>query len=333
VSHSRHFKPRRWVRHGDLQTLVGNFLKRDPHLPSSEAVYIQTEPETQILCHCNWQPSSDAPLAILLHGLEGSSASQYMRGNASKLWAAGWSVIRMNMRNCGGTEHLTPTLYHSGLSVDVLEVMRWAIRTHGAQRISLIGYSMGGNIVLKLAGELGSSRPELQSVIGVSPAIDLGPSADRLHRGRNRVYEWKFLRGLLTRYQRKCELFPQIYDPSRANNVRSIRDFDEHVMTPYCGFTGADDYYHRAAAARVLDRIAVPALILHAADDPFIRITPETRAVIAANPNITFVETAHGGHCAFLADPVESYDGYWAEHTALAFLQQHVHIPQEAHAR
>jgi len=321
------------VRHGDLQTLVGNFLKRDPHLPSSEAVYIQTEPETQILCHCNWQPSSDAPLAILLHGLEGSSSSQYMRGNASKLWAAGWSVIRMNMRNCGGTEHLTPTLYHSGLSVDVLEVMRWAIRTHGVQHISLIGYSMGGNIVLKLAGELASSMPELQSVVGISPAIDLGPSADRLHLGRNRVYEWKFLRGLLARYQRKCELFPQIYDPSRANNVRSIREFDERVMTPYCGFTGADDYYHRAAAARVLDRIAVPALILHAADDPFIRITPETRAVIAANPNITFVETAHGGHCAFLADPVESYDGYWAEHTALAFLQQHVHIPQEAHAR
>lgn len=333
MSHRSHFKPRRWVRHGDLQTLVGNFLKRDPHLPLSEAVYIQTEPETQILCHCNWQPSSDAPLAILLHGLEGSSASQYMRGNASKLWAAGWSVIRMNMRNCGGTEHLTPTLYHSGLSIDVLEVMRWAIRTHGAQRISLIGYSMGGNIVLKLAGELGSSMPELQSVVGVSPAVDLGPSADRLHRGRNRVYEWKFLRGLLARYQRKCELFPQIYDPSRANNVRSIRDFDDRVMTPYCGFTGADDYYHRAAAARVLDRIAVPALILHAADDPFIRITSETRAAMAANPNITFLETAHGGHCAFLADPVESYDGYWAEHTALAFLQQHVHIPQEAHAR
>ncbi|WP_263411363.1 YheT family hydrolase [Terriglobus tenax] len=337
MSHQRHFTPRRWVRHGDLQTLVGNFLKRGAEPPESEAVYIQTEPETQVLCQCNWQPAAaEAPLAILLHGLEGSSASQYMRGNAAKLWDAGWSVIRMNMRNCGGTENLTPTLYHSGLSVDMLEVMRWAIRTHGVRSISLIGYSMGGNIVLKLAGELGSSMPELAGVVGVSPAMDLGPSADKLHEGRNRVYEWKFLRGLLARYQRKCELFPKIYDPARVKNIRSIRDFDERITGPYSGFTGADDYYHRAAAARVLDRIAVPTLILHAADDPFIRVTRQTRSVMAANPHLTFVETAHGGHCAFLADRTASYDGYWAEHTTLAFLTGHVRVPapvpQEAHA-
>jgi hypothetical protein len=192
--------------------------------------------------------------------------------------------------------------------------------------MSLIGYSMGGNLVLKLAGELGTTAPpELHSVIGVSPVVDLGPSADALHLPQNRLYEMKFLYALLRRFRRKAMLFPRAYDPNRATRVRSLRDFDEHINALYAGFASADDYYHRAAAARVLDRIAVPTLILHALDDPFIRLTAESREKIEANPHITFLETQHGGHCAFLAQPDAScgYDGYWAEHTLLRFLLAH----------
>jgi predicted alpha/beta-fold hydrolase len=327
------FQPRRFLRNGHLQTILGNYLPREDRLPPAEQVLVEVSPATenqissQVLCECHWQPlevRAECPTAILVHGLEGSSKSQYVVGNANKLWIAGANVIRMNMRNCGSTEHLTPTLYHSGLSNDVLSVMRYFTDRYSLGSVSLIGYSMGGNLVLKLAGELGTQAPpQLRSVLGISPAVDLGPSADALHRPHNRLYELKFLRALLCRFRRKVTLFPRAYDANKAIGIRSLRDFDDRITALYSGFSGADDYYYRAAAARVLDRIAVPTLILHALDDPFIRVTSSTRAAILANPNITLIESLHGGHCAFLADanPAANDDGYWAEHTLLRFLQ------------
>lgn len=320
------FTPRRFMRNAHLQTLAGNFLPRNLVLPIPENELVEVEPErdglpvSRVLCQSHWQPEGARNTVLLLHGLEGSSASQYVRGNAARFYAAGWNVVRMNMRNCGGTERECPTLYHSGLSADVHAVVRHFQRIRDAQRWALVGYSMGGNLVLKLAGELGeAAAPLIISVAGVSPVIDLAPSADALHEPANRIYEWKFLRGLVNRYARKCELFPQIFDPQRSHNVRSIREFDEYVMAPNCGFAGADDYYYRAASARVADRIAVPALILHALDDPFIRLLPETRATLLANPCVHLVETEHGGHCAFLAT-ANGYDGYWAERLLFDFL-------------
>ena len=336
VSHAEEFQPRRFLTNGHLQTIAGNYLSRVDDLPASDPQLIEVSPATmnqiasQVLCHCHWQPEkvrAERPTAIIVHGLEGSSDSQYVVGNSNKLWRAGCNIVRMNMRNCGGTEALSPTLYHSGLSSDVLAVMNFLVAKQGLQSVSLIGYSMGGNLVLKLAGELGTGGPpELHSVIGVSPVVDLGPSADALHLPQNRLYEMKFLRALLRRFRRKAMLFPRAYDANRATRIRSLRDFDERINAFYSGFAGADDYYHRAAAARVLDRIAVPTLILHALDDPFIRLTTESRDKSNANPHITLLETRHGGHCAFLAQPDTSrgYDGYWAEHTLLHFLLDHV---------
>jgi len=329
------FRPRRFFRNGHVQTILGNYLSRVDRLPPAVPVLVEVAPAqgdlpaSQVLCHCHLQPPelrASRPAVIIVHGLEGSSSSQYVVGNANKLWAAGCSVIRMNMRNCGGTERLSPTLYHSGLSGDVEAVMRFFVARERFRGISLIGYSMGGNLVLKLAGDLGAAAPaELQCVIGVSPAIDLGPSADALHEPLNRVYEIKFLRSLLKRFRRKAQLFPRLFDPSRAAGIASLRAFDDRITAFYAGFTGADDYYFRAASARVVGRIAVPTLILHSLDDPFVRLTPESRAAILANPSITCIETAHGGHCAFLAeaDPAAGDDGYWAETTLLRFLLKH----------
>ena len=332
VAHAEHFQPRRFLTNGHLQTIAGNFLPRPNHLGPPESVLVEVAPSTgaqpasHVLCHCHWQPAelrTTAPTAIILHGLEGSSSSQYVLGNANKLWQSGANAIRMNMRNCGGTERESPTLYHSGLSADVLAVLRFFAAREHLRSIALVGYSMGGNLVLKLAGDLSASPPpELRSVVGISPAMDLGPSADALHLPKNRLYEWRFLRALLGRYRRKAALFPELYDAARAGDIRSLREFDDRITAFYSGFTGAADYYHRAAAARVLDRITVPTLILHALDDPFVRLTPETRMKISANPNITLIEPKHGGHCAFLAAPnrAHNYDGYWAEHTLLRFL-------------
>jgi predicted alpha/beta-fold hydrolase len=333
------FHPRRWLSNGHLQTIAGNFLPRPQDLPPPVEELVEVSPArgsqiaTQVLCECHWQPPAvraERPAVLILHGLEGSSQSQYVIGNASKFWRAGCNVIRMNMRNCGGrgyeTAMLTPTLYHSGLSGDVGRVMQFFLEREGLRSIALLGYSMGGNLVLKLAGELGSEAPvELRSVVGVSPVVDLAPSADALHELQNRLYERKFLRALEKRFRHKAAMFPRAFDAQMMVGIRSLREFDNRITALYSGFKSADDYYDRAASARVIDGIAVPTLLLHACDDPFIRFTRETRALIAANPHITFLETVHGGHCAFLAqpDPAIGNDGYWAEHMALRFVLRH----------
>lgn len=319
------FVPRRGLRNGHLQTLAGNFFKRPPFLLEAESDLIEVDPATgsKVLCHCHWQSEavrSERLTIILLHGLEGSSRSQYVLGNTARAWAAGCNVVRMNMRNCGRTDHLSPTLYHSGLSRDVQVVMEHYRQKQGLKKIALVGYSMGGNLVLKLAGELGANAPEsLVGVVGVSPAMDLAASADALHEPKNRIYEWKFLRGLMQRYRRKAGLFPEIYSLEGIGRVRSVRDFDERITAPYSGFAGADDYYSRAASARVAGDIAVPTLVLHSTDDPFVRVLPETRATLKDNPAVHLIETAHGGHCAFLSS-LPGPDGYWAEKVLLGFL-------------
>lgn len=315
------FVARPYLRNRHAMTLAGNFLPRKSHLPEPEACLYRVEADTQVLCHCHWQPDAERrPTVIIVHGLEGSSCSQYVVGNAGKAWKAGMNVVRMNMRTCGGTGQLTPTLYHSGLSGDVAAVLRAVIEEKRVRRVGLIGYSMGGNLVLKLAGELGAEAPaELKAVAAVSPAADLAASADAMHIGGNKIYEWKFLLSLMRTFERKRRLFPDIYKKVERFPA-SIREFDDVITARYCGFEGAQDYYTRAAAARVIDKIALPTLMVHATDDPFIRLLPETRARIVANPHITLLETTHGGHCAFLARP-NGYDGRWAERQIMHFFR------------
>jgi predicted alpha/beta-fold hydrolase len=315
------FVARRFLRNRHLMTLAGNFLPRKSNLPAPEECFFRVADGVQVLCHCHWQPEVEQkPAIIIVHGLEGSSSSQYVIGTASKAWEAGMSVVRMNMRTCGGTESLAPTLYHSGLSGDVGEVFRAVVQKKQIRGVGLVGYSMGGNLVLKLAGELSSDAPpELKAIAAVSPAADLAASADAMHDWSNRMYEWKFLVGLMRRFNRKSVLFPDIYKKA-SRWPSSIRAFDHAITARYCGFASADDYYTRAAAARVIGKIAVPTLVIHAADDPFIRLLPHTREKIRANPHITLLETSHGGHCAFLAPP-NGYDGRWAERQIIHFFR------------
>ena len=245
--------------------------------------------------------------------------SRYIRGVTARAWDAGMNVVRMNMRNCGGSEALTPTLYHSGRSGDVGAVVRHFTERFGLERVALVGYSMGGNMVLKLAGEWGARRP-LVAVATVCPAIDLASCADALHETPNLIYERHFLRALMQHFHHKAALFPGVYRSDNVGPVRSIREFDQKIVAPHCGFSDADDYYYRAASARVIDRITVPTLVLRAQDDPFIRLIPETRERILANPHIELIEPRHGGHCAFLSR--RSADGvHWAEAAVIRYLQ------------
>jgi predicted alpha/beta-fold hydrolase len=319
------FLPRRFLRGGHAQTIAGNFLPRRNLLPAPEEQLFSVEPDVQVLCRCHWQPQRETAMTVVIvHGLEGSSESQYVIGTGSKAWAAGMNVVRMNMRNCGNTEHLGPTLYNSSMSGDVGAVARALIADDRLVKLAFVGYSMGGNLVLKMLGEWGrEAPPQVKAGVGVSPAMDLAPSADALHHPANRVYEWKFLRGLRARVLRKAVLYPDLYpvDTRYVQTMRSLRDFDDRVTARFSGFRDADDYYARAASANVLDRIAVPTLVLHADDDPFIRVLPATREKLLRNPHITYVETEHGGHCAFLAD-ANGYDGRWAERQAIAFIER-----------
>jgi predicted alpha/beta-fold hydrolase len=316
------FVPRRLFIGGHAQTIAGNFIRRRNLLPAPEERFFEVEPGMQILCHCHWQAErATAMTLILVHGLEGSIESGYMIGTGSKAWTEGMNVVRMNMRNCGDTEHLGPTLYNSSMSEDVGVVVKQLIADEGLLAIALVGYSMGGNLVLKLLGEWGTDAPPQVKVgVGVSPAMDLAASADALHDLANRIYEIRFLQSLCKRVRRKARLYPGRYDLKYLRGLRSIRDFDDQITARYCGFAGAQDYYTRAASANVIDRIAVPTLVLYAEDDPFIRILPETRQKLLNNPNITFIETVSGGHCAFLAEP-NGYDGRWAERQTVRFIQ------------
>jgi uncharacterized protein len=320
------FAPRRGLRNGHIQTIVGNYLPRPRfELPTSvEEVEVDPADGSRVKCFGHWQSAdtlSGRLTLVLVHGLEGSSESRYMKGMAARAWDAGCNVVRMNMRNCGDTDHLTPTLYNSALSGDVGAVVDHYTNQFNLSRVALIGYSMGGNLVLKLAGEWGE-RPPLRAVAAVCPALDLAAGADALHLPANRIYEWHFLRRLMRRYRRKAALFPDIYQVDGIGPVRSIREFDDKIVARYCGFRDADDYYYRAAAARVVDRIAVPTLILRALDDPFIRFTPESRSKILANPNILLLETEHGGHCAYLCG-LPGDDIHWAESAVIRYLLEH----------
>lgn len=284
------------------------------------------EPGIPVLCHCHWQAERKSALTlIIVHGLEGSSESQYMLGIARNGLSAGMNVVRMNQRNCGGMDHLAPTLYNSGRSGDVAAVARNLVERDGIRDFVLIGFSMGGNLVLKLAGEWGEEGPpEFRGVAAVCPAVNLAAGADALHEPANRIYEYYFLLQLFRRFRRKVRLFPETYDASRLRGIKSLREFDERVTAFYCGFTGADDYYHRAAAALVVDRIARPTLVIHAANDPFVRILPETRQKLLSNRYITYVESKDGGHCAFVGDRdiASAYDGRWAEREVVEFAKQ-----------
>jgi uncharacterized protein len=316
------FLPHPRLLNGHAMTLWAWVRPRSfPRLPQPESRMFEVAPEARVVARCHWQhPPAGSPTIVALHGLEGSSDAHYMTGLAEKAWARGFNVVRLNQRNCGGTEHLSATLYHSGLSSDVAVVVE-TLAAEGHSAIVVAGYSLGGNLALKLAGDYGGGAPAaLKGVVAVSPVMDLPRCVDALERRSNFIYQWNFVRNLKGRMRRKAALFPDRFSTGPLSRIWTVREFDEVYTAPFFGFRDASDYYYRAAALRVVDRIAVPALIITAADDPFVPPDPFGDPAVRGNPRITVALSPHGGHCAFVSPAGgDGDDGYWAERAITAF--------------
>ncbi len=305
-------------------TLFPRFWLRR-RLPSDipvESRLFAVAPESRILGHCHWQRERPAhPTLVMVHGLEGCSDSHYMAGIAAKAWRNGFNVIRLNQRNCGGTEHLSAGLYNNGLSGDVRAVVA-ELAGEGLTAVWLGGYSMGGNLVLRAAGELGTNAA-LRGVVAVCPNIDPAACTEALIEPRNWIYNRHFVTSLKARLQRKAALFPGKYDLSLLPAIGNLWQFDETYTAPDGGYRSAADYYDKAGSRHVLAAIAVPTLIITAQDDPFI---PYSIFDIPAmrNPRIRFEAPRHGGHCGFIQRATAGEDRYWAENRLVEFIRDAV---------
>ena len=319
----RPFVPHRFFTGGHAQTLAAYAWPRRFRLrvPNDEQRLFQVAPDTQVLAYCRWQPNpTEHPTIVMWHGIEGSSEAVYMLSTARKAFAAGFNAVRMNLRNCNDTEHLTPTLYHGGLTEDLRTVLAELIERDGLKRVVAIGFSLGGNMVLKLAGEYENQPPrELLGVCAVSPSVDLNASANLILKRSNWLYHRDFLRRLKSRISRKRKLFPDLYDTSGLPAIRTLREFDDRYTSRAHGFDGADDYYHRASSIRVVDKIRVPTLIIHGQDDPFIPFGPLADSKFAQNPYILLVAPDKGGHVAFVGAETDHEDRFWAENRVIDF--------------
>ena len=321
------FIPAKGLKGGHQMTLYAWARPRTFHaLPPPRIRYFDVASDTRVLAHCHWQPVPDqCPTLVALHGLEGSSTAHYMRGLADKAYSQGFNAVLLNQRNCGGTEHLCRGLYHSGLSEDPAVVIQELINLDGSRAIVVVGYSLGGNLALRLAGTYGTTPPpELRAVCAISPTMDLGLCVEALERRSNAIYEWNFVRNLKRRMRRKAHMLPGRFDLGRLTHVRTVREFDELFTAPHNGFLDADDYYFRASSLRVVDQITVPTLILASDDDPFVPAHQFNQQQIVKNSAIRVMVTKGGGHCGFVTDRTERFDGYWAEQTAMLFAEQYV---------
>lgn len=305
-------------------TLLPRWWPRTPlsRMPAPQARVFQVSPETGLLTQCHWQPRpSEQPTLLLVHGLEGCTESHYMVGLAQKAWSRGWNCVRINQRNCGGSEHLTPTLYHGGLSQDYGAIIQELTEVDRCQHIWMIGYSMGGNLVLKLGGEAGETLSALRGLAAVCPNIIPAACVRAIQEPRNRVYHAFFLKSLKAKLRRKANLYPGRWDLDRLPHISTMWEFDDVYTGPDGGFRDAADYYDRSASQRVFPHIRKPTLIITAQDDPFVPFTMFTDPIVHANPFLQLITPPHGGHCGFFQGRRLHEDPFWAENRILDWVQ------------
>jgi hypothetical protein len=314
----RPFRPAWWLPGAHAQTIAGRLLRRS-RPPVFRRERIET-PDGDFL-DLDWVPSDrrDAPLVLLLHGLEGSARRGYAINTYSALAARGLRAVGLNFRSCGGEPNLTARFYHSGETDDLRVVLDALAQRFGQQVAAAIGFSLGGNVLLKYLAEEGAGA-RLRAAVAVSVPYDLAAGADALDATRmGRFYTGHFLASLISKLEAKSSLLDARIDLERIRRARSFREFDDAATAPLHGFTGADDYYSRSSSGPLLDRVRVPTLLIHSADDPFLPPAALPRAAIERNPCLRVVLTGRGGHVGFIAgSPWRPL--FWVEQEAARYL-------------
>lgn len=314
----RPFRP--FFKNPHLATIAGNFWQRpvsEVRWPAEDVLY-QTEPGVQVLVRAQLPPDARGEV-ILVHGLEGSSESGYARSMAFGALERGFGVHRFNMRGCGGTEALSVMSYHAGQTSDLLHVVRERRRLSG-NPVWVVGYSLGANVTLKLAGELGEEAIGLLAgIAAVSAPIDLSSCAHALNRPSNLIYRNRFVDRLKDRIRRKNLLSPDVYTLEHLSKVKSIVDFDDYYTSRLFGFGTAANYFATQSSNQFLERIRVPALLVIAKDDPMVPFHVYDHPAFTRNPLLRLLPVDHGGHLGFIS---RTQPRFWLDHTILDWMEQ-----------
>lgn len=311
---SRYFQPPWWLRSAHLQTIGGKFLRPDPGLVIRRE-RVET-PDGDFLDldfaaspgYAEPGSGAEAPAVLVLHGLEGSTRRRYMLVTFRELLRRGLRPIGLNFRSCSGEPNRLPRFYHSGETDDLRFALdHLAGKVPGGVR-GAIGFSLGGNLLLKYLGEEGragggrqAGSPGLDAAVAISVPFDLTAGAAMLERGpMARVYTEYFLRSLRRKLIAKADLLRSLVDLDAALRARTLREFDDAITAPLHGFADAADYYARSSSANYLESIRVPTLLLQAEDDPFLPPAALPHRAIAKNPHLVPAISSHGGHVGFI---------------------------------
>jgi uncharacterized protein len=320
------FRPARGLGNPHVQTLAGKVLRPALDIPlRRERIELPDGDfvDLDFAGAAGGAPGGPGgPLVVVLHGLEGTSRRRYMTSTYHALLEAGLRPVALNFRGCSGEPNRAARAYHSGETEDLAHVLR-LLRGRCAAPLGLVGYSLGGNVLLKFLGERGAEAGALvAAAAAVSVPFDLTAGAARLERGLlGLVYSHYFLRKLRRKVREKRELIRPACDTDRVMRARTIREFDDAMTAPVHGFRDAADYYARSSSARFIAGIRVPTLILHSRDDPFLPPEAIPVAAMEANPAITPVLTERGGHVAFVGGTLLRPD-FWGESVLAAFLAE-----------
>ena len=314
-----------WLPGPHAQTIAGRLLRR-PKLPPFERERIDT-PDGDFV-DLDWPQlgvPAEAPLVLLLHGLEGSARRGYAVHAYRALARRGIAAVGLNFRSCSGEPNRTARFYHSGDTDDIRHVLAVLHARAPKRRMGALGFSLGGNALLKYLGEEGeAARGWLAAAVAVSVPYDLGAGADALERTRmGRFYTGIFIKSLLAKAELKGTLLADRCDLARVRRARSFREFDDAATAPIHGFASAADYYARSSSAAFLEHIRVPTLLIHAADDPFLPDDALPYTAARANPRLDMVVVPSGGHVGFVTGTPWA-PGFWAENEAARFLNEKV---------
>ena len=280
-----------------------------------ESVRYRTDPETEVLVHVQRPAGDPKASVILVHGLEGSSDGGYMRSMAQVALLAGYAVYRTNIRGCGGTIDWCRTLYHAGLTSDLHSLIG---QIAGPKFV--IGYSLGGNQVLKLAAELGTGNAnEVLGVCSVSAPLDLAACSKKLEAPSNFIYQWRFVRSMKDKMRERQRLMPDVFQFNGVlGGIRTVWDLDDKITAKFFGFGDAENYYRTQSAIARLHDIAIPTLLIASKDDPLVPFEIYRHESIARNPRLRLLALDHGGHVSFLA---RGGSRFWLDDALLEWME------------